>query len=65
MYQVEYVSDEDLPTDWAFVREPRRTVLFMRASAVCPALLEEAWAAFAEMQAGRIKAARAPLALTP
>lgn len=67
MYAVQYVSDEELPmTDWAFAREGRRMYLFIRESIVCPETLSEAWAAFVEIQAGRVPVQqRRQLALPP
>lgn len=47
MYGVKFVQDHELPEkEWALVRWSGRTRLFVRESAVCERVLEEAWAAY-------------------
>ena len=51
MYAVQYVKDEELPTNqaWAMIRQGPRYCLFIKASQVTPEVLEEAWAGFRRM----------------
>ena len=57
MYGVMFVQDPELPKrEWAFARWDGRLFLFLRESAVCPRVLEEAWVAYREM----VSAPKAP-----
>lgn len=52
MYAVHYVKDDELPTKqaWVLVRQGSRVCLFLKESVMCPRVLEEAWAAFRQME---------------
>lgn len=60
MYRVRFVNDEDMPTEWAFVRSDGRLRLYLRESAVCPAILEQAWAAYRNLAGGSDVEVRVP-----
>lgn len=54
-YQVVYVDDGDLPTshDWAIVRTPSETFLFLRRDAVSEGLLSRIWRSWQRLDGSR------------
>jgi hypothetical protein len=52
VYAVKYVSDEELPPghDWALVRQGSNVWAFFKESAVCPRVLEQAWAGYRALE---------------
>lgn len=67
MYAIEYVGDDDLPAkhQWAIVRLGPRVVLYIKESAVCPKLLEEAWAGFRHLEEQESRQPQALPAILP
>lgn len=62
MYAVQYVSDEELPPDqeWVMLRIGRSMRLFIKESAVCPRVIEEAWAGYRRLVAEPAMPAQRP-----
>lgn len=69
-YTIRYFADDDFPQAakdaapaFLFVETNEGLVLFLKARSVCPAVLEEAWAAYREIETPRphVPAQRAPL----
>lgn len=50
-YRVVFVADDDLTEEqhWFLVREPDTCWLFIKASRVTPAMLEDAWYAYGQV----------------
>lgn len=60
MYAVCYVNDAELPEDreWVMVRTGRGMYLFLKESAVCPRVIQEAWAGYRLLEGACIPAQR-------
>lgn len=55
-YRVVYVEDADLPAsqDWAIVRTPSETFLFVREAAISEALLSRIWRCWQGLDGGGV-----------